>query len=385
MDSYLRSRWDFEELLLTGDQYFDSLERGICDAEKSIELESYIYADDALGKRITERLIQAHQRGVVVRLIVDGIGSWGWIHTQGAQLNAAGIPFRVYHQLPWERLNLAHRTGLLEPPWTKRLGAINRRNHRKLCVIDGRRAWVGSFNISGVHLQSLRGENAWRDLGIKVEGNDVEYLRAAFESLWHLPTPQSIGLLSRTRRQLKKSLGSGVRLNATGWLRRRNYRTLLKAIHAAQKRIWIYNAYFVPTGSLLRALRAAAARGVDVRLMLSSKSDVFFMPWVASAFYEGLIQAGVQLFDYTPSMLHAKAVLFDHSLIVGSTNLNQRSLKHDLEVDLVSDNPASISILEQAYLQDVARACPLSSSPYGRYSLWEKIVVQLALVFKYWL
>jgi cardiolipin synthase len=135
-----------------------------------------------------------------------------------------------------------------------------------------------------------------------------------------------------------------VRLNTRRALRRENYLDLLVRILGAKRRIWIENAYFVPDGALIRALKVAAESGVDVKIVVPAISDVFFIPWVTAAFNLGLLRAGVKVFEYNKGMMHAKTVLIDDWGLVGSSNLNHRSLFHDLEADLVlADESACLS------------------------------------------
>jgi cardiolipin synthase A/B len=375
--------WEAETLLINGDEYFASLQRGIEGAQKTIELETYIYDNDIIGNRVTEWLIKAHARGVAVRVIVDGVGAQGWVFDQGLKLHRAGIEYRVYHQLPWERLFVMRRVPSDEPTWQNFFTRVNIRDHRKVCIIDGNQAWVGSLNISDHHLYEVCLEKSWRDTGIVVRGGNVKFLRAAFERLWFPPHWKTFRLQRRdTRRLIKASEGSNVRLNATRRLRRVNYQQLLSRIAAAKVRVWITTGYFVPAGSFLRALTAAANRCVDVRLLTSSKSDVFFMPWVASAFQYGLMRAGVQLYDYLPSMLHAKTIIIDDLGMVGSSNLNHRSLFHDLEADILTTNIETVSLLTEQYLKDLESARGLTLHDFRAHPLWQRAIGRLVLGFK---
>ena len=377
--------WDFEQLLVNGDEYFGSLEQGIRGAKQSIDLETYIFDNDPLGERLTQGLIEAHKRGVAVRVVVDGVGAQGWVYHLGRPLCAAGVPAWVYHQLPWERF-LSQACGWdARGAWGQLFARINNRDHRKVCIVDGAQAWIGSLNVSANHMQSLRGENAWRDTGITVRGEDVKYLRAAFNRIWPARDVKSRAARREARLALKASAGSSVRLNATRRLRRINYKQLLARIADAKVRLWITTAYFVPSGSFLAALTAAANRCVDVRLITSSKSDVFFMPWVAAAYQYGLMRAGIQLYDYLPSILHAKTMIIDDLAMIGSSNLNQRSLIHDLEADIFTSNVQTVSRLTEQYLLDVERSRGLTLHDFRAAPFWQRWLGYATLSFKHWL
>jgi cardiolipin synthase len=148
----------------------------------------------------------------------------------------------------------------------------------------------------------------------------------------------------------------------------------------AQRRIWIENAYFVPDGSLLRALSAAAESGVDVAIIVPAVSDVVFIPWVTTAFHDGLLRAGVRIFEYTKGMMHAKTILVDDWGLVGSSNLNHRSLLHDLEVDVVlADESASRSLHDQ-FLIDCTHARQVTLESWRERPCLERYVGRLLLL-----
>lgn len=176
-----------------------------------------------------------------------------------------------------------------------------------------------------------------------------------------------------------------MRLNVRRAQRRENYLDLLVRIVGARRRILIENAYFVPDGSLLRALRAAAEGGADVRIVVPAVSDIFFIPWVTSAFHVGLLRAGVRIFEYTGGMMHAKTMLIDEWGLVGSSNLNHRSLFHDLEADVVLASEEASRSLEVQFEHDCRasreitlntwRERPWIERALGRLLLWVRWVL----------
>jgi cardiolipin synthase A/B len=176
-----------------------------------------------------------------------------------------------------------------------------------------------------------------------------------------------------------------VRLNNKLALRRKNYRDLLARIAAARERIWITNAYFVPRGGLLRALGAAAKAGVDVRILVPAKSDIIFMPWVAAAFYYGLLKSGVRVFEYQPAVLHAKTMLIDDWMTVGSSNLNSRSMFHDLEADVVLSTCESLRALEAAFERDLGQSKEVILADWLKRPILQRWLGRIALRAKRWL
>ena len=161
---------------------------------------------------------------------------------------------------------------------------------------------------------------------------------------------------------------------------------MLRKIITCRHRIWITNAYFVPDNFLLRRLKEAAGSGVDVRILLPRKSDIAYMPWASSTFYFNLLKAGVRIFEYLPSVLHAKTLVLDDWALIGSSNLNHRSLLHDLEVDVLLSDSEPINCLAKQFLLDLENASEISLSSWQkhrpRYQRW---LGRLLLYVKYWI
>lgn len=381
----LERKWDVEQIYFDGDEYFASLEAAILGASLSVTVEVYLFDYDPLGKRLVAALQEVAKRGVLVRVIVDSIGSFQSKRVLSGVFADSAVQFQVYHELPWERSRRGSQTA--KPPrlrvqW---LYQLNKRNHRKVFVVDDKIAWLGGMNISSVHLRSLKGKDAWRDTGVMVRGDEVHTLSFAFERLW---VRKDYGArLSRSywragRVSRKSSL---VRLNYNRRLRRRNYRELVRRLKRAEQKIWITAAYFVPNRKLLHTLVHKAKAGVDVRVLLPSESDVFFMPWVQRMLYPPLLEAGVKVYEYLPSVLHAKTVVVDQWCFVGSSNFNHRSLIHDLEVDVVlTHQEAHQAVLDQ-FLQDVTVSHQVTLAELPHQKWWQWVIGRLAQYLRYWL
>lgn len=363
----------------SGDRFFDDLERAISAARKMINIEMYIFADDRLGQRFINLLGEAAKRGVDVRVIIDGIGSSTWVSALRAKARELGIHLRVFHELPWSRWWSRRGATKRRFSLSRALQRINNRNHRKVCIIDRAWAFVGSMNIIECHSARLVGSSAWRDTGVVVEGDEVGVLVASFHELWE----RRARFLSRARKLAKRSVsGKLVRLNTRRALRRENYLDLLVRILGAKQRIWIENAYFVPDGALVRALKVAAESGVDVKIVVPAISDVFFIPWVTAAFNLGLLRAGVKVFEYNKGMMHAKTMLIDDWGLVGSSNLNHRSLFHDLEADLVLANTEACQSLERQFLIDCENSAQVTLENWRSRPALERFIGKALLLFK---
>jgi cardiolipin synthase A/B len=373
--------WTEERLFFDGDEYFDDLLEGVAQAQVSIELETYIFSADPLGRRVEEALSAAAGRGVNVRLLVDGIGGLGWFDKQSQELKASTVKVRVYHPVLISGFFKNRRRGTL-------FSRMNRRDHRKVCLIDGETdkavAWVGSLNIAGSHCRSILGQDAWRDTGVRLRGEGLKDLLIAFNNAW--ARSHTADGKRRWRESLQiSSFASGrvfgerlkspvVRLNYTRRLRRKNAFQLRTRLRSARQRIWITTAYFAPTPNLVRRLTNAAKRGVDVRILVPRKSDVFFMPWVTTAHYAPLLVEKVRIFEYLPRFLHAKSVIVDDWVTVGTTNLNQRSLLYDFEVDIVIKNEASLQLIDEQFLKDLAQSEEVKVAPGGLASFLGRLI-----------
>lgn len=370
-----------EKIFFNGSYFFDSLLADINSAQKTIDLETYIFALDTLGKKIFEALIKAAKRGAIIRVLVDGAGTPQWNSKYIKNLEAAGGQTRIFHPFPW-RLWQWSRSRVRVPSILKAiylLLKINSRNHRKVCIIDNKIAYIGSCNICCSHLIKEQQGDEWRDTGVRLEGIDLQELNKSFDAAWHhLPIHERI-------KQSFHHIYTNpiIRLNNTRHRRRILYKHLLRRIKNCKKRIWLTNAYFVPDNFLLKRLTEAAESGVDVRILLPKKSDVAFMPLASCTFYNNLLKAKVRIFEYLPSMLHAKTLILDNWMTIGSSNLNYRSLLHDLEVDINIRQTASKQLLEEQFLKDLQQAKEISLNNLQPRFFYQRIIGRLLLYLKY--
>lgn len=332
-------RWEREALYFSADQYFDDLILAIGQAKKSITLESFIFSNDVLGLKICHALVEASLRGVHVRLLIDGVGSAHWHRSFGRLVANTPLQVRLYHPLPWHsKLTLGH--------YLKGLEWLNKRNHRKACVIDHQLAFVGSFNITTDHLERIGPRPPWRDTGIALQGPLVRDIEMAFERAWDKQRHKKARLYNF------KSQNHLVRLNDRPRLRKLYFKDLCLRLKYAQDKIWITNPYFVPDAKLLSHLIKASERGVDVRIILPGVSDMSLFSWINSVAARVLLKSKVRVFHFKERVLHAKVAIIDEWSILGSSNLNSRSLLHDLELDIVTSAKSTHQKLVDQFLQD---------------------------------
>lgn len=355
-------RWEEEVFFSTGDGFFDDLLRGIDTARESILSEWYIFEKGNLADRMIDALLEACARGCRVTLMVDGIGSPNFVEDFAPRLNDTPLLYRVYHPTPW--------MGFVS--LTKRLARwkrLNRRNHRKVVLIDGKVAWIGGMNVTDEHLESVFGDKAWRDNGVRVRGAQLKELKDVLESAFF-------------RGRKRNHLIPGLRLNSTLAARRAFVKDLNDRIRGSHGRVWLITPYFIPKGTLLRAIRRTAATGSDVLLVIPKLTDVPITRWVSMLFFESLLKWKVRVFEYLPSILHAKTFLFDRDAIVGSTNLNHRSFLHDLELDVVVDHSETLRAIEEQFGKDLSRSRELTLESVRNRPWWKRFLGWIFIWFR---
>lgn len=354
-----------------GDSYFNSMIADIKSSKESICIEFYIFKTDFLGKKILAELVEASHRGVKIQMIIDGIGSFWWINGIKDTLKDTSVQIRVFRGIPLYKLNVYK---IFNFSYLKSillfLKVINKRNHRKVVVIDDQVGYLGGLNVSSEHCAEFVGPMAWRDSGIRVEGPPVADLKKSFIKLW-------------SKKRFMKIRSAWLIFNFTLRDRFFSHRDLIKKINTAEK-IQIVNAYFVPVRSIIRALRKAAQRGAQVQIVLPYESDIVFLKWASKTFYHKLIKSGVEIYEYKGSILHAKYMIIDNWARIGSNNLNHRSLLHDLEADTVLVDLPSLINLRNQFAIDVQKSERITLEGSKMFFL-SKIKSYLVLYFRYWL
>jgi cardiolipin synthase len=293
-------------LLDGGNQAYPRMLAAIASATRRVHLEVYAFDREGVGSRFLAELAAAAQRGVEVKVIVDGWGSVGDSGPITRTLRAAGAKVRVYNPL------LSIFTGRA---W---------RNHRKILLVDDRVAFLGGINI-GDEYMDVNGQPGWADLALELRGDICAQLGARLQA-------GAVQLVSGPVRVLLSGFGGGRRL-------RQRY---LDALLQAQRKVVLAHAYFLPDRGFMRALNRAAKRGVAVHLLLAGRSDVAFARAATMRLYRAFLRAGVHIHEWTGSTLHAKAAVVDGKrLLVGSFNLDPLSLVNletlvDVEDDAVA-------------------------------------------------
>ncbi len=375
---------EFKEIILIDENYLPELLADINNAKQTIDMEVYIFANDLAGQMVTDALCKATHRNVKIRILVDGVGSLSWGGNMTNQLEHAGIATKIFHPLPWKFLHWKyanHISGFFISKIFYLIAKINSRNHRKVCIIDKTIVYIGSANINDHLISGDIPGNCWRDTTVKIIGMDLNGIQYAFDRAWGHVTIKRF-ILNAFKKIVSDPV---VRFNYSWRLRHKFYKLLLNRIKHCKKKIWVTNSYFVPDSYLLKKLIKASRMGVDVRIILPRRSDIFFMPIVSATFYEKLLKSGVLIYEYLPTVLHAKMLIIDNWYSIGSSNLNYRSLKHDLEVDVEIRTEKGKQIIEQNFLNNINQSFQINMSDIKTQSLFKKVFGQFLLFMRHWL
>ncbi|MDN5870386.1 MAG: phospholipase D-like domain-containing protein [Nitrococcus sp.] len=345
-----------------GDELYRAMLSTIQSARRSISLETYTYADDAVGRRFRRALVERAESGVRVRLLVDAFGSLGCFPRRAEkELRTAGAQVRRFHRWQWH-----------DPL------RYNRRDHRKLLVVDRHCAFLGGFNI---HEQSSRvhsGPERWRDTHVHFEGALAREAEVLFDLFWYrrwrYPHP--------LRLPATDVLASNHNVNA----RQRLRYFVDDILESARTRLWVSTPYFVPDQHMQKRLTRAAQRGVDVRMLVPRKSDVQLARWASRAAYAKLLHEGVRIFEYLPRMLHAKIVVADGGwCMVGTSNLDYRSSRHNYELNLISADPALCRELEEHFRRDLCSSAEVHHSGWVIRSPFQRFPETIGWLMRRWL
>lgn len=320
------------DFFIEGDELYARMAQSIRQAKRSIRLEYYMFAPDEIGWYFAKLLVAKAAEGIPVWVHLDAAGSFFW-HAGGLgrYLRRHGIHMRWFHRWSWR-----------EPL------RYNRRNHRKMLIIDGNELYLGGYNIHRANSYTVVGPKRWRDTHLRTTGTLAHEAADLFDHFWrggHYWEPQPT------------HYDSMLVPNHT-----RNCRHTLRCLYteyiaAAQDYVYLTTPYFVPDLITQQSLIKAAGRGVDVRLLLPHKSDVLLTQWAARAAYASLLNAGVRIYEYLPRVLHAKTAVIDGNWgTVGTANLDYRSLYLNYELNFVTHSAPLCTELERQFLADLQEA-----------------------------
>ncbi len=369
-------------LLQDGPATYRAMLAAIAAARDHINMETYIFDDDEVGQQFAAALMAKQRQGVQVNLIRDSVGT---IKTPAAffqRLAASGISVLEYNPV--------------NPLVAKKGWELNQRDHRKLLIVDGRSVFLGGINISSVYSGGSSSQRsgapapldaAWRDTDLQLQGPVVAEFQKLFLATWsaqkgqplaaknYFPKSEVAGL------QVVRAIGSSPDEPFSAI-----YATLLSAIASAETSVRITNAYFAPDPQLLAALEASAGRGVDVTLILPSRTDSWLVFHAGRGYYDRLLRAGVKIYERRGVILHSKTALIDGVwATVGSTNLDWRSFLHNQEVNAVVLGADFGAQVQAMFDKDLAASDQITLEAWQRRSLGLRVKESFAQMWEYWL
>ncbi len=367
-------------LLQDGPETYDAMFAAVAGARDHVNVEFYIIEDDEVGRKLSELLLDRQANGVQVNIIYDSVGCLATPKEYFDRLRDAGV--RVLE------FNPANPLESDDKPWL-----INNRDHRKLVIVDGAVAFLGGINISDVYsASSLPGKadealGPWRDTDLRLEGPAVAGLQKLFMETWQkqkgdpLPERDYFPELQTRGNEIVRVIGSTPDDPYS-----QIYLTLMSAIANAEKQVYLTNAYFVPNPEFMQALIDAAARGVDVKLILPSRTDSRLVFHAGRAKYSTLLDGGVQIYEFQDALLHAKTAVIDGVWsTVGSSNLDWRSfsdndevnaivLGHDFAMRMVKDFEQDLAASRRIDPKQWKRRSPLLRLQEAFATLWQRLL-----------
>jgi len=320
-------------LFTEGDELYAAMLASIAGAQHHVRLESYIFADDETGRQFADALAERAASGVDVRLHLDAAGSMFWV-SRGLirRLRRHGVTVRWFHRWDWRH------------PWR-----YNRRNHRKLLIVDHHDCYIGGYNIHRENSRRVYGEARWRDTHVGFRGGLSKVAIELFDDFWNGRKRRRPPPAAHEHSLLLSNFRHGARRYLNG-----SFASMLS--HATQS-ICLTTPYFVPDRRTQRLLLDAARRGVDVRLLVPRKNDVRLVQWASRAAYGRLLEGGVNIYEYLPRVLHAKTIVADAGhATVGTSNVDYRSFFLNYELNLFTRDPLLCRQLQDSFMADLEHA-----------------------------
>jgi len=348
------------EVLANGENFYEAELEAIRNAQSNINLEAYIFHRGQVAKRFIDALAERARAGVQVRVVVDALGSFSTGKSYFKPLLDAGGHMEWYHALRWNN-------------WTR----VNNRTHRELLIVDGKIGFIGGAGIHDQWLLATRKQPRWRDTVCRMTGEAVAGLQAVFLENWlnasgeilagsqYFPALPQNGNAEALVIDSSPSFGGSTRAHVL-------FQALLRT---ANKSIYITTPYFLPDGSIREEmLRAITQRHVEIKIITPGrKSDHMMTRNSSRALYGDLLKAGAEIFEYNPTMIHAKILIVDgHWGVVGSTNFDNRSFGINDEVNLAARSPELAARLTQDFQADLAQSRRVTYEQWKQRPVWER-------------
>jgi cardiolipin synthase len=358
-------------VLRNGDQIFPAMLEAIRGAQSTVDLMTFVYWRGDIAVELAKAMSDRARTGVRVRLLIDALGGRLIEGTLVDEMDRAGV------QVEWFR-----------KPWLKSPFKANHRLHRKVCVVDGRIAFTGGVGIAEEWTGDARNENEWRDTHLRVEGPAVDGLQSAFIQDW-AETGQELYSEDDEFPEQPQTGSSTVQIvrgsASIGW------DDMQSAFHvmlcSAQERLRIATAYFAPDSDFLDTLCDAPARGVDVDLLVPGPhADKRVSQLTSEGVYDRLVNCGIRVWTFQPSMMHAKVMTVDgQAAVIGSSNFNRRSLDHDEEVVLIALDRDLTATLDAHLDEDFERSVEIDLTRWRNRSVTQRVQEKAVSPIRRWM
>lgn len=351
--------------IYTGEEFYRQLGEAIDQAKEYVLVQFYIIRDDEIGGELQAALLRARARGVRVMVLYDEIGS---------------------HTLPTAYLTKIRDaggmcSGFRTKPRRQKPFRINFRNHRKIAVIDGRVGFTGGFNVGREYIGKDERFGRWRDTQVRLTGPSVLCLQLSFLEDWYWAN-RSIPDLNWDPGSVRGE-GVPVLIVPSGPADKLETGTLLHTAipNASKRRLWIATPYFVPDEAVIGALQLAVLRGVDVRVIIPEQTDSLLVQHSMLSYYEDFLPFGVRMFRYQPGFSHQKVMLCDDLVLVGSANLDNRSLRINFEISAVVADAGFAKEIERAFVADLEQSRELAKDAWDHLSRSTRFKARLSRLF----
>lgn len=352
------------KILNNGKQTFASILEALKEAKSSIHLEYYIFENDRIGNKIARIMMDKARAGVEVRLIYDDVGSWGLSPKFIHKLRKAGVEVHCFMPVVF--------------PWLT--SKVNYRNHRKIIVIDGIVAYTGGINIAERYLRRGR-LGQWRDTHLLIEGEAASMLQTIFVTDWFFVSKKKLEDHDKYFPTTEIEESTPMQIASSGpdsdWAS--IMQAFFAAITRAQKHIYISSPYFLPNQAILTALKVAALSGIDVRVMIPSRSDTKIVYWATRSYISELMEAGINVYLYNTGFNHSKLIMIDSEFSsVGSANMDIRSFEDNFEVTAIIYDRHITQELEQHFIKDLTKCTLVNEQMWEQRPMHHNVYESLA-------
>ncbi len=327
-------------------------------AKHSVVIEQYIFIVDSIGQQFVELLKEKVKQGVKVRLLCDTVGSYSFYNSLLPEfLRKQGIDVRFFNPVrPWRITNFTSNMF---------------RDHRKILIVDDEVSHLG-----GVGIQEHMAE--WRDTHMRITGPIIDHIKRSFEDVWENARKKVYIRYSPFSSEVKHYELIG---NSPSIRHRQIYKAVQSRVHDAKSYIYLTSPYFIPDVPLYRALFLAAKRGVDVRILVPEVADHLFVNHARESYFTFLLRAGIRIFIYQPTMMHAKTIAIDDWATAGSFNLDSLSFFFNHEANIASDEPVFINEIKNHFYRDMESCREIKLEEWRKRSLRKKILELVSWLF----